>query len=105
MVLRPIIALVLLTAAASALADGPADNVPDQVRRIPPPGIEVPEEERTQLRAELDRLAAAIAALGGASREQVGQLTARPPFRPVTTKALTGSFDYEDIVMPEHAPQ
>ncbi len=38
------------------------------------------------------------------SHEQVGQLTARPPFRPVDTKALTGSFDYDDIVMAEHAP-
>ena len=49
--------------------------------------------------------AAAIVVLDGGSREQVGQLTARPPFRPLTTEALTGSFDYDDIVMPEHAPQ
>lgn len=38
------------------------------------------------------------------SLSQVGQLTARPPFRPVATKALTGSFHYDDIVMTEHAP-
>ena len=48
--------------------------------------------------------ATSIIALTVGSREHVGQLTARPPFRPVATKALTGSFDYDDIVMAEHAP-
>ncbi len=48
--------------------------------------------------------ATSIVALSVGSHEQVGQLTARPPFRPVATKALTGSFDYDDIMMAEHAP-
>jgi len=56
---RLICASVLL--AATALADGPADNVPDQVRRIPPAGIEVAEAERSSLQAELDQLAEAMA--------------------------------------------
>lgn len=40
-------------------ADGPKDNIPDQVRQVPPVGIEVPEADRTELEkglAELDRL-------------------------------------------------
>ena len=48
--------------------------------------------------------AASIMALSVGSREQIGQLTARPPFRPIATKALTGSFDYDDIVMAERSP-
>ena len=48
--------------------------------------------------------ATSIMALTVGSREHVGQLTARPPFRPIATKALTGSFDYDDIVMAEHSP-
>jgi hypothetical protein len=32
-----------------ALADGPSDNVPDKVRRVPPPGIQVPEPDRAAL--------------------------------------------------------
>ena len=34
----------LLFLAGPVLADGPADNVPDKVRRVPPPGIAVPPE-------------------------------------------------------------
>lgn len=48
--------------------------------------------------------ATALMALTVGSREAVGQLTARPPFRPVDTATLTGSFDYEDIAMDERAP-
>lgn len=48
--------------------------------------------------------ATSIMALSVGSHEQVGQLTARPPFRPVATKALTGTFDYDDIVMTERTP-
>ena len=33
------VALILL--AGNAFADGPADNIPDKVRRIPPPGIKI----------------------------------------------------------------
>ncbi|HEY1380716.1 MAG TPA: prolyl oligopeptidase family serine peptidase [Gemmataceae bacterium] len=46
--------------AALALADGPGDNVPDKVRRIPPPGIAVPDNVHTELRASCDELAKAI---------------------------------------------
>ncbi len=58
---RSIFVLVFLAAIASSLADGPADNIPEQVRRIPPPGIELPVGERAQLQKELDQLAAAMA--------------------------------------------
>lgn len=47
---------------------------------------------------------AAIMALRLGSAEAVGQLTARPPFLPIPVERLTGSYDYDDIVMSEHAP-
>ena len=34
-----------------ALADGPADNIPANVRRVPKLGIEVPAERKTKLEA------------------------------------------------------
>ncbi|MCA9200229.1 MAG: hypothetical protein KDA87_21970, partial [Planctomycetales bacterium] len=37
-------------------ADGPSDNLPDQVRRIPQLGIDVPDNQRQQLQAELKAL-------------------------------------------------
>lgn len=59
------ILVCLLTAASGSLlrADGPKDNLPDQVRPIPPPGIEVPEEKADLLRSRLDALAARLHAL------------------------------------------
>jgi len=41
--------LALVLAATPALADGPKDNLVDNVRQIPPPGIEVPAEVRESL--------------------------------------------------------
>ena len=51
-----IIAGSLSVFVAAVHADGPADNIPDQVRRIPPPGIAVPDEVRKRLLAGLDEL-------------------------------------------------
>lgn len=51
----PIVALFLVIA-LSAYADGPKDNLPDNVRRIPPPGIAVPTEVRSELQAGLAEL-------------------------------------------------
>src|SRR5437870_11961041 len=32
-------------------ADGPSDNLPDKVRRVPPPGIKIPDSDRAELAA------------------------------------------------------
>jgi hypothetical protein len=47
-----LLALVLL----SIRADGPADNQADKVRPVPPPGIEVPAEDRSKLEQALTDL-------------------------------------------------
>ncbi len=41
-------------------ADGPKDNLPDQVRRIPALGVEVPEKQRAQLEEGLAKLKSSI---------------------------------------------
>lgn len=46
----------------AALADGPADNIAENVRRIPPPGVAIPEDARQFLTAEVTRFGAAIEA-------------------------------------------
>ncbi len=53
-------AFALITCAAALRADGPADNNPDTVRRLPKLGIEVPAEKRAELEAELKALRAEI---------------------------------------------
>ncbi|MCF7847588.1 MAG: hypothetical protein K9M45_01965 [Kiritimatiellales bacterium] len=59
--LNLLLPVALLLCCGTVLADGPADNIPDAVRRIPPQGIDVPEKDRMKLRAGLDKLAAAMA--------------------------------------------
>jgi pimeloyl-ACP methyl ester carboxylesterase len=54
------LALARAFAPSPARADGPRDNIPNQVRPIPPPGVEVPESERKALESELSALAQEI---------------------------------------------
>src|SRR5579871_2426345 len=51
-----VIVLMLAGIVAIARADGPADNLPDNVRRIPPPGIMVSAEDRADLQQGIDAL-------------------------------------------------
>lgn len=44
-------------------ADGPKDNFPDQVRKIPPPGIALPEADRQELAKGVNALAQEIESL------------------------------------------
>jgi dienelactone hydrolase len=55
--------LWLLLTAVAARADGPGDNLPDSVRRIPPPGITVPAADRAELEAGVKQLGDEIEAL------------------------------------------
>jgi pimeloyl-ACP methyl ester carboxylesterase len=57
--LAPIFLLALVLPSI-ALADGPADNQTNQVRRIPPPGVMIAESDRIELQAGLDKLAQQI---------------------------------------------
>jgi hypothetical protein len=62
----------VLTAAiflpALALADGPADNIPANVRRIPKLGIEVPPDRRAKLESGLAKLAESLGKLREAAK-------------------------------------
>src|SRR4051812_10044083 len=61
--MRWLAASVLLLSAAVACADGPADNVADKVRPVPPPGIAVPPADRAELEAGIKELGQEIDAL------------------------------------------
>src|SRR5262249_22468134 len=65
------LSLAFFLAASSLRADGPADNIPEKVRPVPPPGIAVPEADRgaleiglKSLQKEIDDLRAAGSAKG-----------------------------------------
>ena len=48
------IVVILLITSAMCFADGPADNIPEKVRRIPPAGVDVPADVREKLVADLE---------------------------------------------------
>jgi hypothetical protein len=59
-------ALVLAALGWGVSADGPADNLPDKVRRIPPPGIKLAPADRAALTAETESLSREIEGLRAA---------------------------------------
>src|SRR5438874_1711106 len=53
---RWFLGLIVLFAVLTARADGPNDNNPDNVKRIPQLGIELPPAERAELAASVEAL-------------------------------------------------
>lgn len=64
----------LLPMGASVSADGPGDNHPENVRRIPKLGVELPAADREALEAALQELDAAVASLIKSKDPQVQEL-------------------------------
>ncbi len=64
----------LLVTSTSALADGPADNDPHKVRRVPRLGIEVPAAERAELKAGIEALAKSITRLQSSKDPKIRRL-------------------------------
>ena len=56
--------ILLLLSCHVASADGPSDNIPANVRQIPPPGVEVSAEDRAALGQQLELLAGRLTSLG-----------------------------------------
>src|SRR2546429_9401849 len=61
-------------------ADGPSDNLADKVRRIPPPGIKVPDTDRAELEA-------GVAEMGGEIESLRGVLKGKPALLDLLTDA------------------
>ena len=59
--MRCLFALLFLGSSLSLLrADGPKDNLPENVRRVPPPGVKVPEQDGAELTRGLQQLRQAL---------------------------------------------
>jgi pimeloyl-ACP methyl ester carboxylesterase len=54
--LSPAFGFLILASIPSARGDGAADNLPENVRRIPPPGVAIPEDARRELTSAAARL-------------------------------------------------
>src|SRR5262249_21398522 len=84
----------LILAASPLLADGPADNIPDKVRRIPALGIVVPEAEAQELGAQLEKLKGAIDELAKKNDPRVRELL---PDVQIFYQAVHDSLKYQEF--------
>ena len=80
-------------------ADGPADNIPDKVRRLPRLGVEVPAEQRARLEAELkDFLREFLEAAAKArTRQDRGYSASLLPDVQVYYKAVHDALKYQEF--------
>lgn len=81
-----------------AFADGPADNVPDNVRRVPALGVEVSEADQKELSQQLDALKAAIDELAKKKDARTAELL---PDVQIFYQAVHDALKYREFFKPE----
>ena len=90
---------VLLMSLVTARADGPADNLPDKVRPVPPRGIAIADADRTALGAGVDELGRQIDALRESLRRKPDLLRLLPDVQ-VYHKAVHDALEYGEFYKP-----
>jgi hypothetical protein len=93
--------LVFATTAATSRGDGPADNNPQTVRRIPKLGIDVPGDRRAKLEAGLELLKASIERLRRLGKEAHPRMVDLLPDVEVYYKAVEGALAYQELFDPK----
>lgn len=87
---------VSLVATLALLADGPADNLVDKVRRIPPAGVVIPDTARQELSEGVAKLGADIESLHGELAKKP-DLLARLPDVQIFHKAVDWALRYDEF--------
>ena len=77
-------------------ADGPSDNLPDRVRPVPPPGVEVLAADRQGLEAGVAELGRRIEALEAALKDKPRLLAFTPDLR-IFDNAVRYALQYNEI--------
>ena len=85
-----------LVAVGPLRGDGPKDNLPANVRPIPPVGIEVPAEDREALQRGLDDLRAMIQAAASAQAKNPALKDLLPDIE-IYWKAVDWALRYQEI--------
>lgn len=86
----------ILLCAATIWADGPSDNLPDKVRRVPPPGVRISEADRAELQS-------GVAALGRTIESLRSDLKGKPaladllPDVEIYHKAVSWALNYDEF--------
>src|SRR5438034_9727635 len=77
-------------------ADGPSDNLPDQVRRVPPPGIKIAEADRAELAARVAELGKEIESLSGDLKDKPALFDLLPDAE-IYHKAVDWALRYDEF--------
>jgi len=85
-------AVLCITAVTNA--DGPADNKPDQVRRIPALGVEVPAAQQQQLKQGLEKLQASLDQL---KKSKDARIKALIPDVEIYHRAVRCALEYQEF--------
>src|SRR5687767_8610881 len=94
--MRKFFSLLVVLAALPALADGPADNIPEKVRPVPPPGVKISDEARAELPNGADKLSAEIEKLRGEFKDKSNSLALLPDIQ-IFEKAVRWAVQYHEI--------
>lgn len=95
--------LVLLSAVPFVRADGPADNVPEKVRPVPPPGVKIPDGDRSELQAGVEALGKEIDELRAALKGKPALLALLPDVQ-IYHKAVHYALTYNEFYGPDRTP-
>lgn len=101
--MRLAVGLLVLVALPRSFADGPKDNLPDNVRPIPPKGVAVPDADLKELRAGLDELKKELDALPNALKGKPALLELVPDVE-VYHKAVRYAVEYGEIFNLKEVP-
>lgn len=89
--------VVFTSCAGTALADGPADNIPDKVRPVPPVGVKLSDEVRQELLNGAAALNSDIEQLRGEMKGGKSNLLALLPDVRIYQKAVDWAVRYGEI--------
>ena len=98
---HPLLFLALFLPGLSVLADGPADNIAEQVRQVPKPGIEVPEADRKELDDGLAALKAQLEQIDKRAAGKDALCREHAPDVRVYEKAVRDALTYNEIFVKE----
>ncbi len=91
-----VLVLICFAAAAFVFADGPSDNLPDKVRRVPPPGVKISEADRAELQAGAAELGQEIQGLRPALKARPALLELLPDVQ-IYEKAVSWALQYDEF--------
>ena len=94
------LSLILLNTGHVVLADGPSDNLPEQVRPVPPEGIVVSPEQTKQLGENLELLDLAIQSLRG-QKEHAAVIDAYLPDVEICHRSVRDALKYGEFFSPK----